>query len=302
VKILIIGDMHITSKAPERRLDNYFETILDKLEQAIDYYYQYECSMAVQVGDFFDSPDVSNYVIAEVIEFLKQYNMKIYCIFGQHDIVGHSGVTLKRSPLRVLVAADVVDVVRDYVEYDNVRVYGSSFGQDIPIPIEGDYLNVLLIHDMIADRPLYSGHTPTPPGKFLRRNSGYSLICCGDYHYYFVEKYKDRYIVNPGALVRKTISKDDLALHPSVCMYDTEYRKLHRHYLTVKEPDEVFDMSMKEKKDNKELLTFIESIRNENQISVSWQHILEEVYEERKTTEGVKEQISKAIVEVRSNG
>jgi len=34
VKIGLLGDIHLTNRSPRRRLDDYFETLMDKLDQA----------------------------------------------------------------------------------------------------------------------------------------------------------------------------------------------------------------------------------------------------------------------------
>lgn len=53
MKFLVLGDLHIRNKSPERRKDNIFETQMDKLIQVLDYVIDHEIRYILQTGDFF---------------------------------------------------------------------------------------------------------------------------------------------------------------------------------------------------------------------------------------------------------
>jgi len=309
MKLLIEGDGHFTDKKPERRQDkDFLETMLGKLDQVFQIYRENNCSAMIQVGDFFNSPDASNRVIAALISIIKQNQIVPYVIYGQHDIVGHSGTTFGRSPLKVLKAAGVIEMLGNYTqcvctdideEERSIFLYGASFGQDIPKVDDPKNFNVLVIHAMIGNESLYPGQNITLPQNFSREYKDFNLICCGDYHYYFDIEMGSRRILNPGCLIRKTIGERDLVLEPSVIIYDTKTNETKRVKLKVDPVNEVFDFTEKQKASNDEIVGFVESLRNNVDATTFWQDILEKVYVERKTTDEVKELISESLVFIR---
>ena len=277
----ILGDQHLTNHRPVRRIDDYWQAQLDKFDYELQTVKH--CDAVFQVGDFFDSPYVANRVKAVIIELIKKHLTRpIFCIFGQHDISGHSALTLDNSPLAVLQAAGVVELLGSTVTLipdgnEILHVYGASFGQPIPEPEDQVDLNVLVTHQMIGDHPLYPGQELQAPKQFLIDNPGFNFIFCGDYHYRFWQKYKNRLIINPGALLRKTISEWDLAHQPAVMTVETRTRLVGEHLLPVHPVKEVFDLSRTEEKSNEVLLQFIEALQAREGTVISWKEVLEQV-------------------------
>ncbi|MHA1592370.1 MAG: metallophosphoesterase family protein [Candidatus Heimdallarchaeaceae archaeon] len=311
MKLGILGDLHLTNRGPRRRLDNYFETQIDKLKQALNIFDREKCSHIIQVGDFFESPDTGNYVISTIISLLRSRNIKILCCYGQHDISGHNAFTLKRSPLKVLESAGVVKILsKDPVQLANnvvgddkryLMMYAASFGEKVPETDANDPYNILVTHRMIGDKSLYPGQELTSPRKFLRDNPNYNVVFCGDYHYRFQDVYQGRTIVNPGCLMRKTIGKFDLEHQPGVTIFDVNKDKdgLSLFLLKVKTIEEIFDLEKAGKKDNKKLLEFIENLRENNESDVDWKRNLVRVLSERKSSKEVKDIISRILSKVK---
>lgn len=322
MRLGILGDLQLTSRAPERRLDNYSETQMNKLGQIFTIFDDKSCDCIVQPGDFFDSPTVANKVKAATIRFLrerfrsgKERNNKdwerVFCVYGQHDISGHSISTLPNSPLAVLEAAGVAEVLSSEkepaivgtVNEDSdvcVALYGSSFGEPVPEPYEDCY-NILVTHRMIGDRPLWPSQELVGPRQFLRKYPDFNLIICGDYHYRFVEKWNGRTIVNVGALVRKTISKFDLEHKPAVGVFDTLDDSLEIFELDVKPVEKVFNLTRKpEKRDSKILAELVERIKKSGKKLSGWKHILVKVLKEKESSQGVKEVIDQTLEEIKN--
>jgi len=307
MKIGILGDTHFTNRSPERRIDNYWETLEDKLTQALTIFVSNDCDCIIQPGDFFDSSTTADRVKAVLIQLFKRYRLGVYCVAGQHDITGHSMYTLANSPLAVLQSAGVVKVVNGDCcslgalnKDSNVQIYGAPFGEEVPKPFDYGY-NILIIHKMIGNRPLYPGQDLTDPRRFLRQHPGYNLVVCGDYHYRFIETHDGRTILNPGAMVRKTISKFDLQHKPAVIIFDTETNETEVVKLNVKLPEEVFDLTKTTKKDNLVLLQFIERLKNQTGKMIEWKRILLEVLKERNANRRVKNIIDETLELVRMN-
>jgi len=306
MKLGIFGDLHFTNKSPVRRLDDYFTTQLNKFNQGLDIFEKEECTHIFQVGDFFDAPTASNYVISTIISLLKNRDIVIYCCYGQHDIAGHAEYTLRRSPLKVLESAGVVKILDSTpIEFPNpqssdndkryVKAYASSFGTEVPKTNSDDPYKLLVTHRMIGDRQLYPDQELPSPREFLKANPKYSIILCGDYHYRFIDTYQGRTIINPGCIVRKSINKFDLEHEPAVVTFDVDINESKVHILDFKPVEEIFDLETKGKKDNEVLLKFVENLKKENTTGTNWKNILLKVLKERKCSVEVRDLIDKAM-------
>jgi len=186
MKLGILGDSHLTNRAPQKRVDDYWKTLKGKVSQALKIFDDKECEIVIQVGDFFDTPTVSCRVKAEIIQLLMDWRTekeRVFCVYGQHDISGHSKSTLSNSPLAVLESAGVVKILSDNPveflghEHSDILIYGASFGESVPDPYE-DVYNILVIHKMVGDRPLWPGQELVGPRQFLRKHPNYNLILC----------------------------------------------------------------------------------------------------------------------------
>ena len=322
MKLGILGDLHLTSRGPSRRKDNYFETQKEKLKQAFSIFKENNCSIIFQPGDFFDSHTTANSVKAWIIQFLRNQKLDypIFCVSGQHDISGHSLHTLKNSPLAVLQSAGVInilnqspifsDVLNDkkepwpYPSGKHIKVYGASYGEDIPKPETGEGLyNILVIHKMIGDRELFPGQELYKPNQFLRNNPSYDLVICGDYHYRFSSQYQGRTIINSGCLVRKTISKWDLEHKPSVSIFDTETNEVKFVELDCSPVEEVFDLGRDQKIGKISSQKLIDALKNKigsrKDSGKTAIDILSEVIKERKCSDDVRKEIDDVLDEIR---
>jgi DNA repair exonuclease SbcCD nuclease subunit len=279
MKVLLLGDLHLTDRAPERRKDNYCESQMFKFMEVLSIYKETGCQALVQCGDFFDYSNVGNGIISDVIDVLRKEDVVVFAIYGQHDISGHSFSTFYRSPLRVLQSAGVVNMIPAEGVYigPNVICYGASFGEEVPIIEKPDgRFNILVIHAMIGDSDLYPGQDITKPNSFLEKYPCYDLCHCGDYHYPFIERVGKRMIVNSGCLMRKTISERDLQLDPGVVVVDTAER-LSRRYNVYYDPiDTVFDLVGVENKGKEKVdfAEFVNKLKSTTSLDIGWRAML----------------------------
>jgi DNA repair exonuclease SbcCD nuclease subunit len=313
VKLTLLGDTHFNDKKPESRLDeDYLATMLGKFKQAVEIHKANKCDILIQVGDLFDSFRANNRIKSALTEYLRREELGVYCVYGQHDIAGHSESTFENSPMRVLEAAGVVHVLDDVfinpgiIKEDSIYLYGASFGQLIPKPEADavfDVFNILVTHQMIGDGELYPGQNLKHPITFLREHPEYNLVVCGDYHYRFIEKNVDQYCINPGAMIRKSISDRDLAHEPAVVIFDTKTLKHEVIKLKVAAVEEIFDTTKRpstsdEDKDYSALLSFIENLKKKEGAAIGWKEILLHVMNEENADDDVRDCIDKCISEV----
>lgn len=313
-KIGVLGDLHLTSHNPERRKDNYLDTAFIKLVQALEAFKRNECFHIFQVGDFFDSPQVSRSVDARVIRLLNEYpEMKFYCCYGQHDIFGHSKSTLPNSPLSVLESAGLLKIANEnpitlgncnfWSCNSDVDVYGASFGEGIPTPSYSHHFNILITHRQIGNRQLWPGQELENPRCFLREHPDYNIVLCGDYHYSFVDKLQKQIILNPGALMRQSITDIESGLKPAAYIVYTDTNTLDylRIDLPFQKAEDIFDLTKKEQSKNSEALNkLIEDLRNSSlKNKRDWKRILLKVQEEKQASQKSVSFINEAMEELK---
>ena len=312
MRIGILGDLQLTNKSPIRRIDDYWETLCGKVTQALEIFAEKECECVVQVGDFFDAPTVACKVKADIIQLFHHFgrdeDRRAFCVWGQHDVSGHSKSTLPNSPLAVLQAARVVKILDDNPvivdpdddNYIGMCFYGASFDELVPKPFEDSY-NILVTHRMIGNRALWPGQELVGPRQFLREHPDYNLVCCGDYHYRCIEKWNGRVFINPGAIVRKTIGKFDLEHKPAVVIFDTSTSEIEVVELDVKPVEKVFDFTkIVKKKDNEILANLVEKLKSRGKRLSGWKRVLVKVFDERKSKDEVRDVIDRGLEEIRN--
>jgi len=301
MKLGILGDLHIHSVAPERRLDkDYLRTCEIKLHKALRILD--DCDVLIQVGDFFDSYAVSNKVTAMAIETIRNSGKHIYCVYGQHDLSGHSASTFHNSPLRVLRSAGVVTLLNDCpigtgTGDDFITMYGASFGESIP-EVNTEGFTILVTHRMIGDRPLYPGHELAGPRTFLRHNPDFDLVCCGDYHYRFDDGVRDRVILNPGVMMRKSLKEAQLDHEPAVYMFDTKSRRFEIRPVPCAPIEKVMDLEKKETRGKIDLDGFIRKLQLSEAAQVGWKNILLRVMEQKKARTSVRDVITGSMTKL----
>jgi predicted phosphodiesterase len=306
MKIGLIGDTHYTNRSPINRIDDYWATLVRKTEQALTIFDDNNCRCILQTGDFCNTPTVANRVISSLIGFYS--HLTVYSIAGQHDLSGHSMSTLPNSPLAILEAAEIITIANNkrialgYVgdsDTTSVVLYGASFGEEVPEVENKDHFNILIIHKMIGNRDLYPGQELINPKRFLRKYPDYNLVVAGDYHYRFEAELDGRVIINPGVLIRKTISKFDLEHKPAVVVFDTETTKSEIFELDIESADTVFNTKRTVKKDSSILLHLIDGLRNRNENTLGWKQILLKIFEERVTRQSVRDRIDECLEKVK---
>lgn len=107
--IAIVGDLHIKQTVASR-IDNYFETCLNKLEQITNKY-----NNIIFLGDVFDAPTMSLNYLNLFYRFLMdakiKKGVKFYSIIGNHDIYNEREDSLNKTSLGMCSITDVIQVI-----------------------------------------------------------------------------------------------------------------------------------------------------------------------------------------------
>lgn len=255
MKLLLTGDWHLRSTTPAKRRDDFRATQRRKVERVLEIGREHQAPI-LQTGDIFDSEHPGLSTVNEYLELLKTYERGFYSVPGNHDIYGADLGTLHRTAFQTLVAGDAVEVLdHEPVSiplYDkpaspfatgSALVVGHTYmhGKSPPPP-QGEGFKILVTHEMVLVDKLWREQEEfTYAGDYMKLHKGWDLVVCGHYHYQFSARVGDRVIVNPGALVRIKRSKGDMAMDPSVVLFDTETRALQWISLGAAPAAEVFE-------------------------------------------------------------
>jgi len=319
MKLCLVGDLHLRAKAPRRRKESDFGTLcLSKLEQVLNIAWDHDCQAIIQAGDFFDRHDPSKALLADVIRLIlkekqeRGFDIPIYAIHGQHDMVGHSLASRDRSALRVMEAAGAVvllngnnrkeDLYKTGRDWPSVSITGISFGEGTwPINLRkkgDDSFSVFVEHIMVGDKPLWPGHELTGPEAYAKKRAGYDLYLAGDYHYAWSKQLDNgAWAINAGCLLRLTADERDRTRRPKVVIFDTETRQPEDVYLNVESWEDVFDMTGYDDKpdDPARFDQMAERLRRGGQIGVSFDENLQAYYNQNDTPEKVRSLIAEPV-------
>lgn len=265
MKLLLTGDWHIDTNKPERRIDDYWQTVQKKIAFILRLAKKHNCELILQPGDFFNSHKANDFLKRYMIKELTRVGVKVVTIFGQHDLRYHSSDTLN-TPLAVLNSAGVLHVAfSDPIDFGHTHIYGASWYENIPKPLAKNVLNILICHKMIIkNEKVWEGQEDATMGNILLKKSGMDLIVSGDNHLHFTITTKSgKHLVNCGSLLRTNIDQVDHT--PLVYTYNTEDRTITPHEVPHKPFSKVFDMSAytDEKERDEELEAFVNRLAGE---------------------------------------
>jgi len=112
--ILFAGDLHVADKAPAGRVDDYMDTILNKLVTIRDLCAEREVTDAYFLGDIFHikHPNrVSHRLVQELLYIFKLFPCPVSVVPGNHDL-GPTGIgSLPNQPLGVLERAGAISIL-----------------------------------------------------------------------------------------------------------------------------------------------------------------------------------------------
>lgn len=298
MRLICTNDWHLTNTTPVNRLDNIEETWKRKLTFMFNYAKEKEAIILV-AGDVFDRPREWG-VLAEIAKNFHIQHNTIIAVYGQHDTRLYSEETRDKTSLGIWSLTDYEVYIADTIlSFEDIKIQGCSYGQQIPKPIKGKK-NILLIHKMITDSPLYPGQEYTDAKKFLDENE-FDLIVCGDAHRKFMRSNKGRYIVNAGPLLRLEASREMYLHKPGFWVCDTD--KISIGWIDIPhEPAEkvLTRESIESKAQINEMLNgFIEGCSNETEINFSFEENLQNFIEKNEVSKEVVDIISNTMMEVK---
>lgn len=254
MKLLFVGDTHFRFKSSRWRVDNFYDTQLDKLRQILSIGASQQVTGIVFLGDFVDSPKEAYKLSTDLITTLKGTQVPLYTIVGNHDLSGYNLSTLDNSPLGVLVKSGVINLIDQDVVFPGSKVVLRGVHYESVLTPEKylfdcypDYFRLIASHNMIVpleEAPFEFYH----PNKI---NTNAHLVVSGHYHHPYdftsnlnLERTK---WINPGIPIRWTIN--EVNIQPKVAILTVDYLNgihtwgIQYFPLTYKPANEAFDLT-----------------------------------------------------------
>ena len=264
MKLLYLTDTHIRGTSPKNRLDDYCETLKEKLKEISNIVKEEKIDFVLHGGDLFDRPDVSVSIVSEFAQIFQSFGVPIYIISGNHDIFGHNPDTLDRTMLGLLCNLGIMHLVnykKIILEKDNLRVQltGSPYIYSMDELSNRDNYKVTevdesckyaihMTHGFLIDKPFMKevSHTLIEDIKDTKAD----ITLGGHYHFGFkTVELDNKYFVNPGALIRISNSKIEMKRRPKVDIISLG-KNIHieeRYLKSAKPGEEVLDRSEMER-------------------------------------------------------
>ncbi|RLA02449.1 MAG: hypothetical protein DRQ42_00595 [Gammaproteobacteria bacterium] len=301
MKLLATGDWHLRNKKPKNRTDDFVEAQKNKVTFILETAKLNGCNYILQPGDLFDSYQTSDYLKQLYISLLKEYEIPMLTVFGQHDMRYHSS-NRDNTPTKVLDSSGVITVLPPSpvnIWFD-VHFYGCSWGEEIPEVEDKSKFNVLLIHKMIVEDKLWEGQEDHTLCNLLLRTTDFDLIVSGDNHKSFTTDFGHKALLNCGSLMRTNIDQVD---HTPICFIVDIIDTGESSIVPIEIPHQVFESvfnvekATEEKEKNAELEAFIEGLKEEEVElqGLNFRKNVDAYMAKNKTSEGVRQIINEVL-------
>lgn len=272
----------MADRGPSSRVDDWVETVFDKLSQVRDIAKEVGASAILDGGDFFHikSPGRNSHeLVRRTAEHHADYPCPVYCTPGNHDSVYGDYTFLPQQPLGVLYAAGVFKKL--YNEYDalfekdglKVRIVGVPYPgtqnglekiQALRKRDEDVLICVAHVLASLTGGSMFEGEDIVRYSDLL--TAAPDVFCFGHWHMdQGVEILGNKTFINLGSLTRGSLSQDEVQRRPASAVIEctksgatVEIRRLK-----VKPAEEVFDVDARNRQVRQqiEMDAFVNRIR-----------------------------------------
>lgn len=295
--LILISDLHLLTKKPDARLDDTHQTCLEKLEFIFKFAKSNNAAI-IQAGDFFDRPR-DWYLLPEVINLINQYEIPIYCVYGQHDTYLYSEETKDATNLGILAKSGLVTILgaERFICDNGDNLYGVSYGQPIPSIANPKAVNILAIHAPIAEDTPYHSAEYMDAKKFLDENNGFDVIICGDIHIAFN---LDNRLFNTGCMMRKSGTEYNFFYEPHFYFWNKEEGQINKIMIPCKPATEILtreniEAKTRNKKMLEEFTTAIKSSTGKAKKGNFMENLQAFIKDNPEVNDGVKSILSKVM-------
>lgn len=286
MRFLVLGDWHLSDKAPSLRTDTWADDLLDKGAQAVQIAQEYQCNGIVSAGDVFHikAPSrTSHALVQRTGKVLTAAGIPVLIVPGNHDLSNDRLDSLKKQPLGTLAKMEGIELLIG--PHNEFPLFGLPYLHDwrgmLPDWMrrfrewgderKGEDFDFLPL--MVTHAPIFPDHE-NPPYEYIKASVWAGMAQHGDCYYGHIHDPHGAYTPDPalpvvmcnnGALSRGSLHKETLKREPAVTVWDSEAKgeaRFIRVPLQVRPVDAVFRMNEKDDIDEKtnRVEAFLENI------------------------------------------
>lgn len=302
--LILCSDLHLRDDTPICRTDDYWTIQKQKLKFIFMQAQKHRCPLVI-AGDVGHRPQWSNRLMNVFIHTANICQIQIYCVFGQHDMIGNNIERLADTSLSVLINANVIraDSGSFHLQY-NTYVKLAPYGQEIEKPSGYPQTkNILVTHKMVIKEPLWPGQEAMTAKGMLKKYPEYDLIVTGDNHQSFTQKYKNRILVNPGSMMRMTTAQEDH--EPKIYAYFADENTVEEIPIPI-EQGVITRKHLRQKEEKQErmnLLThekmqaYVDGVKEDRETGVSFKDNMQTTLKKEKIKKRTKHYINESMEE-----
>ena len=246
--ILFIGDAHLASRKPGRRMDDYASAVLAKFEQCARIARE-RGLYPVFLGDLFHRPGENDLMLlARSMQVLRQFEQPLLVLGGSHD--RNESWFTQRDAAYLLQDAGIIELVDQPGLVRKIHIKGQSLpvalwaapaGVALPDTLEGadpHAHNILITHHDLD----FKG--PYPGSHALKAIEHCAMLVNGHMHKPAPSVLKGNTLFhNPGSITRVSVDQKDHA--PAVSVWTPSHGVSLERVALVVAPN-VFDLTGKE--------------------------------------------------------
>lgn len=203
IRFAYTTDWHIKSM-PSSSIDikNFTQTMLGRIKQIISS----DVDFILHGGDMFDTPDIDDLsLFNDVVKLLYAHKIPIHLLPGSHDLIGYSADSLNWSCLKTLENSGLLSILQPGINrIGDIEIYAQYPSKQHSLDMYRGLKNLIVVsHNIISPVPLQFPHVIT---KDIAEVVEQCLFLCGDLHMPFKEFYETCAFLNPGPLLKMSLS------------------------------------------------------------------------------------------------
>ena len=310
MRFLYLQDFHLTGKTPCNRMDNFYQSLLLKLDEVLLLAKKNKVDFIIDGGDFFNSELVANTIVDDALDKIEKTKINWYMLFGNHPMVGHSIENSKATSLQHMFNRSkyvehlttltlTASKQKGIIDYLQGFEYKHNIEQDIKE--KGLYckepnasFKIAVVHALITQKPLMDKimHIPI---KDVKTDFNVVFVAHNHLSWGILEQNGVKF-VNIGCLGRTGV--DEVDIIPTIVLIDSETHQIDLIPLkSAKKGDEVFDLEKVaiNKQFEGEIDNFIKSLDSTKLQSLNIRGLIEFLAKENKIEEEVKNCVIKRV-------
>lgn len=233
MRLIYLTDTHIQSGRPDNRRDDFLEALFNKFMEIIGLCRQLKVDFLIHGGDLFDKPRPDQRSLDLLRWLLKELDLPVYCIAGNHDLIDQRLDSLENTALGYLARNRLVRLLQPgekvYLANSScvVQLSGQHFYEGIDrVKNSRDYivkkrrcdLAIHVVHGMLLPKAFSDKVPTTLISEVTATEADFTLGAHAHLGYH--ETAGGKFFLNPGALARLTGLQKELVRIPQVVYMD----------------------------------------------------------------------------------